>query len=151
MQPSVPSTEPGSDVSEMKDFNQQIIEEFRQNGGKVGGPFEGAPLVLLTTTGAKTGQARTHPLVCQVADDGTLCIFASKAGAPTNPDWYHNLVAHPQVGVEYGADSFEAIAEVVTGPQRDAIFAKQAQIFPDFADYEARAHRIIPVVALRRT
>jgi len=135
----------------MKEFNHQIIEEFRQNDGKVGGPFEGAPLVLLTTTGAKSGQSRTHPLVCLVADDGTLFIFATNAGAPTSPDWYHNLVAHPQVGVESGADSFEATAEVVTGPQREVIFAKQTQIFPVFADYEARAHRIIPVIALRRT
>ena len=151
MRASLLSTEPGSDVSEMKDFNQQIIEEFRQNEGKVGGPFEGAPLILLTTTGAKTGRSRTHPVVCQIADDGSLFIFASKAGAPTNPDWYHNLVAHPLVGVEYGAESFEATAEVVTGPQRDAIFAKQVQRFPDFAEYEVRAHRTIPVIALRRT
>jgi deazaflavin-dependent oxidoreductase (nitroreductase family) len=138
-------------VSEMNDFNRQIIDEFRRNGGKVGGPFEGASLVLLTTKGAKTGRPRTHPLVCQVADDGTLFVFASKGGAPTNPDWYYNLLAHPQVGVEFGADSFEATADVVTGPQRDEIFTRQVERFPDFADYQDRAHRIIPVVALRRT
>jgi deazaflavin-dependent oxidoreductase (nitroreductase family) len=138
-------------VSEMNEFNQQIIREFRRNEGKVGGPFEGASLVLLTTKGAKTGRSRTHPLACQVADDGTLFVFASKAGAPTNPDWYYNLLAHPQVGVEFGADSFEATAEVVTGPQRDEIFTRQIERFPDFADYQERAHRIIPVVALRRT
>lgn len=136
-------------MAEMSDFNQRIIEEFRQNGGKVGGPFEGAPMVLLTTKGAKTGHSRTNPLVCQIADDGTLFVFASKAGAPTNPDWYYNLLANPQVGVEYGADSFEATAEVVTGPQRDEIFTKQTENFPTFAEYEAKAHRTIPVVALR--
>jgi deazaflavin-dependent oxidoreductase (nitroreductase family) len=135
----------------MNDFNQQIIQEFRQNEGKVGGPFEGVSLVLLTTKGAKTGRSRTHPLACQVADDRTLFVFASKAGAPTNPDWYYNLLAHPHVGVEFGADSFEATADVVTGPQRDEIFTKQVERFPDFADYQERAHRIIPVVALRHT
>lgn len=138
-------------MAEMNDFNQQIIEEFRQNLGKVGGPFEGAPMVLLTTKGAKSGRSRTNPLVCQVADDGTLFVFASKAGAPTNPDWYYNLLAHPQVGVEYGADCFEATAEVVTVPERDEIFTKQVERFPDFAGYEARAHRTIPVIALRPT
>jgi len=137
-------------MAELNDFNQQIIEEFRQNEGTVGGPFEGAPMVLLTTKGAKTGQSRTNPLVCQIADDGTLFVFASKAGAPTNPDWYYNLLANPHVGVEYGADSFEATAEVVTGPQRDEIFTKQTEDFPAFAEYEAKAHRTIPVVAIRR-
>ena len=138
-------------MAELDDFNQEIIGEFRRNRGEVGGPFAGAPMVLLTTKGANTGRSRTNPLVCQVADDGTLFVFASKAGAPTNPDWYYNLLAHPQVGVEYGADSFEATAEVVTVPERDEIFTKQVERFPTFADYEARAHRTIPVIALRHT
>lgn len=139
-------------MSEMNDFNQQIIEEFRRNQGVVGGPFAGAPVVLLTTTGARTGRTRTNPLVAQLADDGTtLYVFASKAGAPTHPDWYHNLVAHPEVVVEFGTDRFDAVAEPLTGAVRDEIYARQEARFPDFAAYQQRAGRVIPVVALRRT
>ncbi len=137
-------------MSEMNSFNQQIIDEFHQNQGVVGGPFEGAPVVLLTTKGAKTGKSRTNPLVGQTGDDGTLYVFASKGGAPTNPDWYHNLVAHPEVGVEFGTERFEATAEPVTGELRDEIFARQEKAFPGFGEYQRNTDRVIPVVALRR-
>jgi deazaflavin-dependent oxidoreductase (nitroreductase family) len=137
-------------VSEMNDFNQRVIREFRQNQGVVGGPLEGSPLVLLTTTGAKTGQARTHPVMAQVGDDGVLYVFASKGGAPTDPDWYRNLVANPAVHVEFGTDSFGATAEPVTGPFRDEIYARQEKVFPAFAEYQQKTSRVIPVVALRR-
>ena len=133
----------------MRDFNQAIIEEFRANQGAVGGPFEGAPVVLLTTTGARTGQKRVNPLVALV-EDGTLYVFASKAGAPTNPDWYHNLLAHPEVEIEFGGDRFEAVATPVTGAERDRLFAAQVEEQPGFADYEKATDRVIPVVELRR-
>src|SRR5580658_7696987 len=113
-------------MSEMTDFNQAIIEEFRANHGVVGGGFAGAPVVLLHTTGARSGQPRVNPLVSLPRDDGTLYVFASKAGAPTHPDWYHNLVAHPEVQVELGDDTFSATASEVTGDERDRIYAEQA-------------------------
>jgi len=134
----------------MTDFNKQVIQEFRANNGKVGGNFEGAPMVLITTTGAKSGQKRTTPLVSQPAGD-VLYIFASKAGAPTNPDWYHNLLAHPEVEVEFGDEKFTAVATPVERSERDRIFAKQVEVFPGFADYEKATDRVIPVVELRRT
>jgi deazaflavin-dependent oxidoreductase (nitroreductase family) len=137
-------------VPEVNDFNQQVIDEFRKNQGVVGGPFKGAPLVLLTTTGARTGQARTHPVMAQVDDDGVLYVFASKGGAPTNPDWYRNLVSNPAVHVEFGTDSFDARAEPVTGDLRDEIYSRQAEAFPAFAEYQQKTSRVIPVVALRR-
>ncbi len=137
-------------MADMNDFNKQIIEEFRANHGKVGGNFEGAPMVLLTTTGAKSGQKRTNPLVSRPEGD-VLYVFASKAGAPTNPDWYHNLQAHPEVEVEFGDETFSAVASRVEGPERDRIYAEQAEVFPGFADYEKATDRVIPVVELRRT
>ena len=133
----------------MSDFNTQIIEEFRANEGRVGGAFEGAPVVLLTTTGAKTGKSRTNPLVSQEGKDGTIYVFASKGGAPTNPDWYHNLLAHPTVVVERGTERYEATATPVTGPLRDEIYARQVERFPGFGEYQQKAGRVIPVVALR--
>jgi deazaflavin-dependent oxidoreductase (nitroreductase family) len=136
-------------VSGPADFNRRLIEEFRANKGTVGGAFAGAPVVLLTTTGAKSGLRRVNPLVTLPEDD-VLYVFASKGGAPRNPDWYHNLLAHPEVEVEFGADRFRATATPVTGAERDRIYAEQATRFPGFADYQDRAGRIIPVVALRR-
>jgi deazaflavin-dependent oxidoreductase (nitroreductase family) len=136
-------------MREMSDWNRQIIEEFRSNGGKVGGSFEGAPLLLLTTTGARSGIARTTP-VMYLPDGERLIIFASKAGASTNPDWYHNLLAHPQATVEVGSETFEVTAVEVTGEERDQLYARQAALFPGFADYEAKTTRRIPVIALRR-
>jgi deazaflavin-dependent oxidoreductase (nitroreductase family) len=134
-------------VSEINDFNQQMIENFRANNGQVSG-F--ASLVILTTTGAKSGLARTTPVACLVDDDGTLYVCASKAGAPTNPDWYHNLVANPTITVEFGAETFEATAEPITGAKRDEIYAKQVEQLPVFAEYQSKTDRVIPVVALRR-
>jgi len=137
-------------MSEMHDFNRGIIEEFRANHGKVGGGFDGASLVLLTTRGAKTGTQRVNPLAT-LAQNDTLYVFASKGGAPTDPDWYRNLVAHPDVEVEYGDEKFAAVARVVTGAERDRIFAVQKERMPGFADYEKGTSRVIPVVELRRT
>ena len=138
-------------MSEVNDFNTGIIEEFRSNHGVVGGPFDGAPLVLLTTTGAKSGKRRTNPLAT-LSEDGRLYVFASKGGAPTNPDWYYNVVAHPEVEVEYGDEKFSAVAHVLTGAERDRVFAAQVALMPGFGDYQSRTGgRVIPVVELRRT
>ena len=130
-------------------WNNQIIAEFRNNGGKVGGPFEGGTLLLLTTTGAKSGQQRTNPLA-YFPDGNRMFIFASKAGAPTNPDWYYNLLAHPTVKVEAGTEQFQATAVVIKGEERDQIYAKQVQRMPGFGDYEKKTERKIPVVELVR-
>lgn len=133
----------------VNNWNRQVIEEFRSNEGKVGGMFEGAPLLLLTTTGAKSGQQRISPLV-YLSDGGRMFIFASKGGAPTNPDWYHNLVVHPQVTVEVGTEQFEATAVIVEGEARDRIYVKQEQRMSNFADYASKTTRKIPVVELVR-
>jgi deazaflavin-dependent oxidoreductase (nitroreductase family) len=134
----------------MNDFNTSIIEEFRANHGVVGGGFAGAPMVLLTTKGAKSGQTRVNPLVCLPKDDGTLYVFASKGGAPSNPDWYYNLKAHPEVNVEFGDDSFAATASEVIGDRRDVLYAEQATKFAAFGDYEKQTERKIPVIELQR-
>jgi deazaflavin-dependent oxidoreductase (nitroreductase family) len=137
-------------MTDMTDFNQTIIDEFRANSGKVGGPFEGATVVILHTKGAKSGQPRENPLAALVDDDGTLHIFASKGGAPTNPDWYYNLKANPEVEVECGTEKFTATAAEVTGAERDEIFGRMKVLMPGFADYEAGTSRVIPVVVLNR-
>lgn len=136
-------------MTDVNDWNAQIIKEFRENDGKVGGNFEGAPMVLLNTTGAKSGQTRTNPLVALLEDDRVF-IFASKAGAPTNPDWYHNIVANPRVTVEQGTERYEADAIVVEGAERDRLFDIQKERMPGFADYEAGTDRVIPVIELQR-
>ena len=136
-------------MTDTSNFNQTIIEEFRANGGKVAS-FGDAPMVIITTKGAKSGQTRVNPLVSQPRDDGKLYIFASAAGAPKSPDWYHNLVANPQVEVEIGTERFTATATPITGAERDAIFDRQKEIFPQFAEYEASTTRTIPVVELSR-
>jgi deazaflavin-dependent oxidoreductase (nitroreductase family) len=136
-------------MADMNDWNRQTIEAFRANGGKVGGMWEGRPLLLLTTTGAKSGQRRTTP-VMYLPDGDRLLVFASKAGAPTNPAWYHNLLAHPEVTVEVGTETYEANATPLTGGERDRLFARHAGLFPQFADYQAKTTRKIPVVALER-
>ena len=133
----------------MNDFNAKVIEEFRANAGNVGGSFEGAPMVLVTTTGAKSGAPRTSPLV-YLPDGDRVVIFASKAGAPTNPDWYHNLKANPRVTVEVGAETFETNAVEITGDERDRLFAEQVSRMPGFQAYADNTTRIIPVVALPR-
>jgi deazaflavin-dependent oxidoreductase (nitroreductase family) len=131
----------------MSDFNAKIIDEFRANAGKVGGPFEGAPVLLLHTRGAKTGVDRVHPVVYQSVGDA-LAVFASKGGAPTNPDWYHNLTANPDVKVELGTGKFDARARVLEGEEREPIWEKQKQLMPGFAEYEQKTTRQIPVVLL---
>ncbi len=131
------------------DWNSKIINEFRANKGKVGGNFEGAPLLLLTSIGAKTDLARTAPMM-YLPDGGRMIVFASKAGADTNPDWYHNLVAHPTATVEVGDDSFAVEATEIEGPERDALYAKQATAYPGFKEYEGKTTRVIPVIALER-
>jgi deazaflavin-dependent oxidoreductase (nitroreductase family) len=132
------------------DFNAAVIKEFRENGGKVGGPFEGAPMLLLNSTGAKSNQPRVNPMM-YLADGDRFLVFASKAGAPTNPDWYHNLVAHPDASIEVGTEQFGVKATVVTGTERDELYARQAALYPGFAEYEAKTTRTIPVIALERT
>lgn len=131
------------------DWNRQIIEEFRTHGGKVGGAFEGVPLLLLTTTGAKSGQQRINPLT-YLLDGERLFIFAAKGGSPTNPDWYHNLLVHPHVTVEIGTEQFEATAVPLEGEKRDLIYAREVQVHPGAAEYEKKTTRKIPVVELVR-
>ncbi len=138
-----------SSTTSEKSFNEQVIDEFRANGGKVGGPFEGAPMILLTTTGAKSGQPRTLPLVYGT-DGDRLLIFASKAGAPTHPDWYHNLVAHPEVTLEVGSETFKARASTAEGPEHTRLYELQAALMPNFAEYQRNTTRQIPVVILER-
>jgi deazaflavin-dependent oxidoreductase (nitroreductase family) len=129
------------------EWNRKVVAEFRANAGRVGGPFEGAPVLLLHTTGRKSGTDWVNPMM-YLAQDGRTFVFASKGGAPDNPDWYRNLVANPQVTVELGAQTFPATAVPVTGPERDAIYAEQARRYPGFAEYQAKTHRVIPVVEL---
>ena len=136
-------------MADRQDWNRSTIEAFRANGGKVGGMWEGRPLLLLTTTGAKSGQRHTNP-VMYLRDGERLLVFASKSGAPDNPDWYHNLLAHPQVTVEVGTDIYESNATVLKGEERDRWYAKQAQLYPQFADYQQKTTRKIPVIALER-
>jgi deazaflavin-dependent oxidoreductase (nitroreductase family) len=138
-------------MSDTNSFNQVIIDEFRASEGKVGGGFAGVPVVLLSTKGAKSGKTRVNPLAGQPQDDGTIYVFASAAGSPKHPDWYHNLVANPRVTVEVGDERFEADATVADGEERDRLFAKQVSVMPGFGEYQAKAGRVIPVVILTRT
>lgn len=132
----------------MNDFNEKIIEEFRANGGQVGGPFEGAPMVLLHTVGARSGAERVTPLVSQPLDDGTLAVFASAAGADHHPAWFHNLVAAPDITIEVGTETRAVRARVAEGEERTRIWEAQKAAMPGFADYEAATDREIPVVVL---
>ncbi len=129
--------------------NEIIIDEFRANGGKAGGFFADKNLLLLTTTGAKSGRKITSPLMYN-KDGNRLVIFASKGGAPTHPHWYHNLIANPQVTVEIGDETFEARATALDGEERDRLYAKQAEEVPQFAGYQESTTRRIPVVVLER-
>ncbi len=133
----------------MNEFNRKIIEEFHANGGKVGAPFAGAPMVLLNHTGAKTGKAYTTPLVYS-KDGDRFVIIASKAGAPNNPAWYHNLVAHPEVTLEIGTERFKARAVVTKGGERERLFNAQAKQMGVFDEYRKKTTRQIPVIALTR-
>jgi deazaflavin-dependent oxidoreductase (nitroreductase family) len=138
-----------SDLDDLNDFNRAIVEEFRANGGKVGGGFEGAPMVVLHTTGAKSGKERLAPLVYQQLDDG-WAIFGSKAGAPTDPDWFRNLQANPDATIEVGTEIVPVTARVAEGDEREVIWSKQKELMPGFAEYEAATTRQIPVVVLAR-
>jgi deazaflavin-dependent oxidoreductase (nitroreductase family) len=133
----------------VNDFNAAIIEEFRTHGGRVGGPFEGGTLLLLTSTGAKSGQSRTTPVV-YLPDGERMVIFASKAGAPTHPAWYHNLLANPTASVEVGTEKFDVNARVAEGEERERLYQSQVSRMPQFADYQQKTTRQIPVVVLER-
>ena len=128
------------------DWNSGIITEFRKNHGKVGGQFEGAPLLLITHTGARTQKTRINP-VMYLKDGHRYLVFASKGGADTNPDWYHNLKAHPNAKIEVGKETIEIRAEEITSTERDRLYARQASLYPQFAQYQRKTKRIIPVIA----
>ncbi len=136
-------------MSERSEFNKKIIDEFRANGGKVGGMFAAANMILLTTTGAKSGQSRTTPLVYS-KDGARFVIIASMAGAPNNPDWYHNLRAHPTATVEVGAEKFSVKASVTAGEERERLYNAQAAQMSVFNDYRKKTTRQIPVFVLER-
>jgi len=131
----------------MSDRNKQVIEEFRAHGGVLGGTFAGAPLLILHTVGAKSGEPRETPMMF-LADGDRYLVFASYGGAPHNPAWFHNLVANPDVSIEVGTSRLDVRAEVLEGAERDRLYAKQAELFPGFAEYQAKTSRTIPVVAL---
>lgn len=130
------------------DRNRRIIEEFRANEGRVGGSFEGFPLLLLHHRGARTGTERVNPLAYRELDGGAVAVFASKGGSPTHPGWYHNLRAHPEVRIEVGTKTLDAVARVAEGEERARIWEAQKRDWPAFADYEERTDRQIPVVIL---
>lgn len=128
-------------------WNEGVIEEFRKNHGKVGGPFSGAPILLLHHVGAKTGKARVNP-VMYLKDGDRYLVFASKGGGPKHPDWYHNLKAHPDVQIEVGDAKIDVRAKEITGRERDQLYARQSSLRPQFADYEKKTTRVIPVISL---
>ena len=136
-------------TNDRNSWNRKIVEEYHANGGKVGGPYAHATLLLLTSTGAKSGQPRVTPLWYR-QDGERLFIFASRGGEPNNPDWYYNIIAHPEVTVEIGTEKFNMKAVVITGKERDEIYAKQATLFSNFDEYQKKTSRVIPVVELIR-
>ena len=137
-----------SPAQQANDWNRRIIDEFRANAGRVGGNFAGAPLLLLHTVGARSGKERVNPMMYQDLEAGAVAVFASKGGGPTNPDWFHNMIANPVVIAEIGADSRQFRARIASGEERARIWNKQKQQYPGFADYETQTHREIPVVIL---
>ncbi len=137
-------------VEEMNDWNRQIVEEFRTNGGKVGGRFEGSAMILVHHVGARTGAERVNPMV-YFPDGDRLLVVASKGGAPTNPDWYHNLKAHPRTEVEVGVERFPVEATEVTGDERTEAWERIVAANPGFGEYQRNTERTIPVLALTRT
>jgi deazaflavin-dependent oxidoreductase (nitroreductase family) len=136
-------------MTDQRDYNQRLIEDFRAERSKTGKPLEGRPLLLLTTTGARSGQLRTTPMM-YIPDGDRLLIIASNAGAPTHPDWYRNLVTHPQVTVEVGPDTFDAIATVTEGEARQQLWTRVTEQYPFFIDHQAKVTRQIPVIVLER-
>jgi len=133
----------------MNDYNRRLIEEFRAHGGKVGGMWEGTPLLLLTTAGARSGEPRTTPMA-YLPDGDRLIVWASNGGSPRNPDWYHNLLAHPHVTVEVGTETFDAVAVVTADAERDRLWARGVAVYPSLAEHQAKTTRQIPVIALSR-
>ncbi len=136
-------------MADRVNWNEKIIEEFRANGGRVGGNFEGAPLLLLHSTGARSGEERVNPMMYQRVGDA-YAVFASKGGAPSSPDWYFNLVANPEATIEIGDDVEKVTARVAGRAERQPIWERQKERYPGFADYERRTEREIPVVILER-
>jgi deazaflavin-dependent oxidoreductase (nitroreductase family) len=136
-------------TSAMDDYNRRLIEDFRAHGGKVSGEFEHTPLLLLTTTGAKSGQRHTTPMGYML-DGDRLIVFAAKGGSPSNPDWYHNLVAHAHVTIEVGTETFDALAVVTEDAERNRLWAKGVALYPFLAKHQAKTPRQIPVIALSR-
>ncbi|MFJ5222487.1 nitroreductase family deazaflavin-dependent oxidoreductase [Streptomyces sp. NPDC088400] len=134
-------------MTDKPDLNARIIDEFRANQGQVGGGFSGAPLLLLHTVGARSGKPRVNPTM-YLADKDRFLVFASKAGSDRNPDWYHNLLAHPEVRIEVGDAIIDVRAVELRGAERDTAFAEQARRYPGFADYQSKTERVIPVIAL---
>ncbi|PXY36417.1 nitroreductase family deazaflavin-dependent oxidoreductase [Prauserella flavalba] len=134
-------------MTDVAGFNTRIIEEFRRNHGKVGGPFEGAPLLLLHTIGARSGRHRINPMM-YLPDGGAYLVFASKAGADTNPDWYWNLRARPEARIEVGDRELDVRAAELRGAERDEKYRVQAEHYPGFAEYQRKTDRVIPVIAL---
>jgi len=137
-------------MSRAGDYNAQNIEEFRRNHGKVGGSFEGAPLLLIHTFGRRTGKHRVNPLM-YLKEGERYLVFASKGGADTHPDWFLNLKAHPDIQIEVGDQTIDVHAEEVTGHERDTFYGRQSTLYPRFADYQRKTKRIIPVIALIET
>lgn len=138
-----------SESSGPKDWNQQVIEEFRANAGKVGGYFTGAHMILIHHIGARSGRERVTPLV-YLPDGDDMVIAATKGGSPTNPDWYYNVKEHPRMEVEVGADAFSVEATEVAGPERDELWKRLVEIRPGFADYETKTSRVFPMFRLKR-
>lgn len=136
-------------MSNQNNRNQAVIDEFRANDGKVGGRFEGRTLLLLHTIGARSHEPRVNP-VAYTTDGDDLVIIASKGGAPSNPDWYYNILAHPQVTVEVGTDQFQVEATVAEEPERTRLYNKMVEMMPGFAEYRERTSRVIPVIVLTR-
>ena len=136
-------------MSIQNERNMAIIQEFRANAGKVGGPFAGKSLLLLHTVGAKSGQARINPVAC-IRDGDRLVVIASKGGAPTNPDWYHNILANPLVSVETGTEQFQARAAITAEPERTRLYNQMVARMPGFDEYQRKTMRIIPVIILTR-
>jgi len=131
----------------VSDWNKKIIEEFRENGGKVGRHFEGKTLLLLHTTGAKSGLERINPLAC-IKDGDRFVVIASKGGADTHPDWYHNIVANPSVSFEFGTETYKASATVAEEPERTRLYDKMVEMMAGFDEYRKKAARVIPVIIL---
>lgn len=137
-------------MSSTNDFNAHNIEEFRKNHGKLGGYFERAPILLIHSVGRRTGRSRVNP-VMYLKDGGRYLVFASKGGADTHPDWYYNLMAHPDTQIEVGDERLDVHAEQIKGHERDTLYARQASLYPAFGEYQRKTRRVIPVIAFTKS